>query len=74
MLRLDRTKKYLSVEARWPPKLCTHPLADVETPPVVEHLARAAASGSSDENAPSSSLAGWAAPPVEEAAAGEAAA
>ena len=56
MLRLDRTKKYLSVEARWPPKLLTHPLADVEKLPVVEHLARAAAGRSSDENAPSSSL------------------
>ena len=56
MLRLDTTKKYLSVDARWPPKLLTHPLADAEKLPVVEHLARAAAGGSSDENAPSSSL------------------
>ena len=45
MLRLDRTKKYVSVEA-------THPLVDVGRLPVIEHLARAAAGGSSDENAP----------------------
>ena len=45
MLRLDRTKKYLSVEA-------THPPVDVGWLPVIEHLARAAAGGSSDENAP----------------------
>ena len=53
MLRLDRTKKYLSVEARWPiSAICTHPLADAGRLPVVERLARAAAGGSSDENAP----------------------
>ena len=53
MLRLDRTKKYLSVEARWPiSAICTHPRVDVGRLPVVEHLARAAAGGSSDENAP----------------------
>ena len=45
MLRLDRTNKYLSVEA-------THPPLDVGWLPVIEHLARAAAGGSSDENAP----------------------
>ena len=42
---LERTNKYLSVEA-------THPRVDVGRLPVVEHLARAAAGGSSDENAP----------------------
>ena len=43
MLWLDRTKKYLSVDARWPPKLCTHPLAAVVSLQIVEHLARAVA-------------------------------
>ena len=45
MLRLDKTKTYVSVEA-------THPPVDVGWLPVIEHLARAAAGGSSDENAP----------------------
>ena len=45
MLRLDTTNKYLSVEA-------THPPVDVGWLPVIEHLARAAAGGSSDGNAP----------------------
>ena len=53
MLRLDKTNKYVSVEARWPiSAICTQPRVDVGRLPVVEHLARAAAGGSSDENAP----------------------
>ena len=43
MLRLERTNKYFSVEARWPiSAICTHPRVDVGRLPVVEHLARAA--------------------------------